>query len=130
MARRASSGPNITAIIGIAAFVIIALVGAKFLLGGKSDKIKSGTTLSMQEFLENGNSLRGNEYVVSGTVDQRWPRDNGQLVSLLVDDSKDLIGIEIPSSFDGVNIERLQKLTLKVKFREGGVPVATEIARQ
>jgi hypothetical protein len=41
-----------------------------------------------------------------------------------------LIGIEIPSSFDGVNIERLQKLTFKVKFREGGVPVATEIARQ
>ena len=84
----------------------------------------------MQEFLENGNSLRGNEYVVSGTVDQRWPRDNGQLVSLLVDDSEDLIGIEIPSSFDGINIERLQKLTFKVKFREGGIPVATEIARQ
>lgn len=128
MARRASSGPNITAIIGIAAFVIVAIIGAKFLLGGSKKKINA-TPLSMSEFLENGNSLRGNEYLVEGVVDQRWPRDEGQLVSLQIEDSDDMIGIEIPSSFNDLNIERQQKYAIKVKFREGGVPVATQIER-
>jgi hypothetical protein len=129
MARRASSGPNYTAIIGIAAFVIVAFIGAKFLMKDSKQKIKGATPLAISEFLENGNSLRGNEYLVEGTVDQRWPRDNGQLVSLLVNDSEDLIGIEIPSSFNNLNIERSQKYAIKVKFREGGVPVATQIER-
>jgi hypothetical protein len=129
MPRRASSGPNYTAIIGIAAFVIVAFIGAKFLMKGSDQKIKGASPLSMSEFLENGNSLRGNEYLVEGTVDQRWPRDNGQLVSLQVNNSDDLIGIEIPSSFNNLNIERSQKYAIKVKFREGGVPVATQIER-
>ncbi len=130
MARRASSGPNVTAIFAIAAFIIVAFFGAKYLLGGNKQKIKGVTPLAIKEFLENGNSLRGNEYLVQGTVDQRWPRDNGQLVSLHVNDSDDLIGIEIPSSFNDLNIEREQKYSIKVKFREGGIPVATQIERQ
>ena len=130
MARRASSGPNVTAIIAIAAFVIVAFFGAKSLLGSSKQKIKGVTPLAVKEFLENGNSLRGNEYLVQGTVDQRWPRDNGQLVSLHVNDSDDLIGIQIPASFNDLNIEREQKDSNKVKFLEGGIPVATQIERQ
>ena len=129
MPRRASSGPNYTAIIGIAGFVFVAFIGAKFMMSGSKQKIKGASPLSMSEFLENGNSLRGNEYLVQGTVDQRWPRDNGQVVSLLVENTDDLIGIEIPSSFNHLNIERSQKYAFKVKFREGGVPVATQIER-
>ncbi len=129
MARRASSGPNYIAMIAIAGFVIVAFIGAKFLMNDSGKKIKGATPLSITEFLENGNSLRGNEYLVEGTVDQRWPRDNGQLVSLLVNDSEDLIGIEIPASFNNLNIERSQKYAIRVKFREGGVPVATQIER-
>jgi hypothetical protein len=129
MPRRASSGPNYTVLLGIAVFIIAAILGAKFLMKDSKQKIKGATPLSMSEFLENGNSLRGNEYLVEGTVDQRWPRDNGQLVSLLVNGSEELIGIEIPSSFNDLNIERSQKYAIKVKFREGGVPVATQIER-
>lgn len=128
MARRASSGPNITAIVGIAAFVIIAFIGAKFLLGGSKKKINA-TPLSISEFLENGNSLRGNEYLIEGTVDQRWPRDLGQVVSMQLKDSDEMIGIEIPAAFNDLNIERQQKYAIKVKFRDGGVPVATQIER-
>ncbi|MFM2170065.1 MAG: hypothetical protein RI957_294 [Verrucomicrobiota bacterium] len=116
-------------LLGIAVFIIAAILGAKFLMKDSKQKIKGATPLSMSEFLENGNSLRGNEYLVEGTVDQRWPRDNGQLVSLLVNGSEELIGIEIPSSFNDLNIERSQKYAIKVKFREGGVPVATQIER-
>ncbi|MFM2296378.1 MAG: hypothetical protein RL117_85 [Verrucomicrobiota bacterium] len=129
MPRRASSGPKSSVIIGIAAFLIVAFLGAKLLTGKRSAKIQGTTPLSMQEFLENGNSLRGNEYLVQGTVDQRWPRDNGQVVSLQVENSEELIGIEVPSSFNDLNIERAQKYAIKVKFREGGIPVATQIER-
>jgi hypothetical protein len=130
MARRASSGPNITAVIGIAVFVIAAVIGGKFLLGGNKQNIKGASLISMSDYLDNGNSMRGNEYLVEGTVDQRWPRDNGQVVSINVKDSGDLIPIEIPSTFNDLNIERQQKYTIKVKFREGGIAVATQIERQ
>jgi hypothetical protein len=129
MPRRASSGPKSSVIIGIAVFIVVAFFGAKLMKGDRSAKIKGATPLSMNEFLENGNSLRGNEYLVQGTIDQRWPRDNGQVVSLHVENSEDLIGIEIPSSFNDLNIERAQKYAIKVKFREGGIPVATQIER-
>ena len=44
-------------------------------------------------------------------------------------DGEELIGVEIPPSFDKLNIEREQKYAFRVKVRQGGVPVATAINR-
>lgn len=132
MARRASSGINPGLLIGVAIFVVIAFFGGKMFLGRKPDKI-SGAKIEMDEMLENANQLRGNEYVLEGTIDEklRWTPDRGQVVSLKVDVSggSEFVGVEIPADFTSLNIEREQRYSIKVKFRQGGIPVATAINR-
>ena len=68
MARRASSRLNPGVIIGAAAAIAMAIFAGKSLLGNKSPSFGDVKTLSIDELLENGNSLRGNEYVVQGQV--------------------------------------------------------------
>jgi hypothetical protein len=133
MARRASSGINPGILIGIAAFAAAAFFGGKALLGKKADSFADTSKISMDDMLENGNSLRGNEYVIEGVVDEklRWIPEQGQVVSLKVKTSggEEFVGVEIPPEFSKVNIEREQRYSIKVKFRQGGIPVATGINR-
>ncbi len=132
MARRASSGINPGLLIGVAVFVIVAFVGGKMFLGRKPDAI-AGSKIEMEDMLENANQLRGNEYVIEGVVDEklRWTQDRGQVVSLKVEvpGGSEYVGVEIPANFSSLNIEREQRYSIKVKFRQGGIPVATDINR-
>lgn len=132
MARRASSSIHPGVIIGaIAALVVLIVVGKSF-LGSKSESM-SGNKLEITELLENGNSLQGNEYVVEGQVDEKlqWTADRGQLVSLRVTTpgGDEFLGIEIPQELNKTNIETKQKYAFRVKFRQGGIPVATAVNR-
>lgn len=133
MPRRASSSLHPGIIIGGIAVLVAGGFGAKNLLGKKAASASEGEKLEVRDFLDNGNSLRGNEYVVEGTVDRklRWTSSRGQVVSLRVSTpgGQELIGVEIPPSFSNLNIEREQKYAMKVKFRQGGIPVATAINR-
>lgn len=133
MARRASSRLNPGIIIGAVAAIAVAIFAGKSLLGKKSESFGEVTTLSIEELLENGNSLRGNEYVVKGQIDEKlqWTTDRGQLVSVRVDTpgGDQFVSIEIPPEFSKLNIDTKQKYTFRVKFRQGGIAVATGVNR-
>ena len=133
MARRASSRLNPAIIIGAVAAIAVAIFAGKSLLGKKSSAFGSVTTLSVDELMENGNQLRGNEYVVQGQIDEKlqWTTDRGQLVSVRVTTpgGDQFIGIEIPQEFNKLNIDTKQKYAFKVKFRQGGIAVATGVNR-
>ncbi|MGC4013937.1 MAG: hypothetical protein QM755_05385 [Luteolibacter sp.] len=133
MPRRASSSLHPGLILGIVAGVAVLFFAGKAFMTKKPAGFGEVTKLNMEEFLQNGNSLRGSEYVVEGTVDEklRWTPDRGQVLSVKVgsgDDAK-MIGIEVPPEFNNRNIEREQRYAFKVKFRQGGIPVATGINR-
>ncbi len=133
MARRASSRPNPGIILAVAAAIVVAVFAGKSMLGKKSASFGDVPALSVQDLLENGNSLRGNEYVVEGRIDEKlqWTVDRGQLVSLRVGTpgGDEFIGIEIPPEFNRLNIDTQQKYAFRVKFRQGGIAVATGINR-
>ena len=133
MPRRASSGLNPGLLIGIIAAIAVAFFGGKMVMGGKSTKSISGTTLEMSDFTQNANALRGNQYVVEGRIDEklRWTPDRGQVIALAVDEGSEteFIAIEIPADLSNVNIEREQSYAFKVRFRQGGIAVAEEITR-
>lgn len=133
MARRASSRINPGIIIGAAAAIAVAIFAGKSLLGKKTASFGDISKLSIEELLENGNSLRGNEYVVEGQIDQKlqWTTNRGQLVSVRVDTAggEEFIGIEIPPEFNKLNIDAKQKYAFRVKFRQGGIAVATGVNR-
>lgn len=133
MARRASSSLHPGIILGIVAAIVVAVVAGKSFLAPKSSAAGNAETLRISEFLENGNSLQGNEYSVEGKIDQqlRWTASNGQVVSLRVNTpaGEELIGVEIPPKLSNLNIEREQRYVFRVKFRKGGIAVATDIRR-
>jgi len=133
MARRANSSLHPGIIIGIVAAIAVTVFAGKSLLGSKSSSLGDGDKLEVGDLLDNGNSLRGNEYLLEGKIDRklRWTTSRGQVVSVRVSTAggEELIGVEIPPSFDKLNIEREQKYAFRVKVRQGGVPVATAINR-
>lgn len=133
MARRASSSLHPGIIIGVVAAIVVAVVAGKSLLGKKSAGFGDIAKLSVTELLDNGNSLRGNEYVIEGQIEEKlqWTTGRGQLVSVRVgaNSGDEFVGIEIPQEFNKLNIDTKQKYAFRVKFRQGGIPVATGINR-
>ena len=133
MARRASSRLNPGIILGVAAAIAVAIFAGRSLLGKKATSFGEVATLGITELLENGNSLRGNEYSVQGQIDEKlqWTTNRGQLVSVRVETpgGDEFIGIEIPPEFNNLNIDTKQKYAFRVKFRQGGIAVATGVNR-
>lgn len=133
MARRASSKFHPGFIVVAVAAVALAVVAGKSLIGKKSSGFGEVPKLNISELLENGNSLRGNEFVVDGQIDEKlqWTTDRGQLISLKVDapGGDEFVGIEIPQEFSKQNLDSKQKYSFRVKFRQGGIPVATGVNR-
>ena len=133
MARRASSSLHPGIIIGVIAAIVVAVVVGKSMIGKKTAGFGNVATLQIDELLENGNSLRGNEYVVEGQIDEKlqWTTSRGQLVSVRVESpgGDKFVGVEIPPEFNKLNIDAKQKYAFRVKFKQGGIPVATGINR-
>jgi hypothetical protein len=131
MARRASSSIHPGIIIGAVVVVAAAIIAGKSLVGKKSTSLGDMPRLTVNELLENGNSLRGNEYLIEGEIDEKlqWTTDRGQLVSVKVTapTGDEFVGIEIPNHFQKDNISTKQKYAFRVKFRQGGIAVATGI---
>ncbi len=134
MPRRASSKLNPIHLIGATLVLIVAFVGGKLLMKGGSKTDISGTSLQIDAAVENANSLRGNEYVVEGKIDDqiRWVSGVGQVISLKVMDGNEtkFIGIEIPAELSDINLEREQDYIFRIRFRESGIAIAEEIARR
>jgi hypothetical protein len=133
MARRASSKINPAVIISAVVGIGVAIFAGKSLIPNKTTSFGNINGLEIEELLENGNQLSGNEYVVQGQIDEKlqWTTDRGQLVSVRVETAggDQFIGIEIPQKFSNLNIDTKQKYAFRVKFRQGGVAVATGINR-
>ncbi len=133
MARRASSSTNPILLIGIAVAVIVVIAGGKLLMSKKSASFADVTPLAVQDLLDNGNSLRGNEYMVEGKIDEklRWTPGDGQIISIRVksDTGEEIIPVLIPDKFNKLNMEREQRYAFKVEFEQGGIPVATAVNR-
>ena len=133
MARRASSSLHPGILLGIAAAVVVAIVAGQSLFKGKKPGFTGVNPLNVKEFLEDGNSLRGSEYSVEGKIDEklRWTTQHGQVVSLRVSTpgGDEFIPVEIPPKFNNRNIEREQRYAMRIKVRQGGIPVATDVNR-
>ena len=133
MARRASSNLHPGIIIGAIVAIALVVIAGKSLIGKKSASFGDVPKLSMEELMENGNMLRGNEYVVEGQIDEKlqWTTDNGQLVSVRVETpgGDEFVAIQIPPELSKRNIDTKQKYAFRVKFRQGGIAVATGVNR-
>ncbi|MFM2198408.1 MAG: hypothetical protein RLZZ505_1840 [Verrucomicrobiota bacterium] len=133
MARRASSSTNPILIIGIVIAVVALFFGGRFFMTKKKESFAGTNPLVVQDLLDNGNSLRNNEYLIEGKIDERFFRDGNtsSVVSVRVkaESGEEIVPVMIPAKFNNLNIEREQRYAFKVRFEQGGIPVATAISR-
>jgi hypothetical protein len=133
MARRASSSLHPGILIGLIAAIAAAIFAGKSFIGKKPAAFENVAVLDVRELLENGNSLRGNDYVIHGEIDEKlqWTSDRGQVVSVKVDTpgGPEFVGIRIPVELAKLNLETRQKYSFKVNFQDGGIAVATGVNR-
>ena len=99
----------------------------------KKESFTGVNPLTVQDLLDNGNSLRNNEYLIEGKIDERFFRDGNtsSIVSVRVkaESGEEIVPVMIPAKFNKLNIEREQRYAFKVRFEQGGIPVATDISR-
>ena len=133
MARRASSSTNPILIIGIVVAVVALIFGGKLFMSKKKKSFTDVDLLAVQDLLDNGNSLRNNEYLIEGKIDERFFRDGNTSsvvsVRMKAESSEEIVPVVIPAKFNKLNIEREQRYAFKLRFEQGGIPVATDISR-
>ena len=133
MARRTSSSTNPILIIGIIVAVVALIFGGKLFMSKKKKSFTDINPLVVQDLLDNGNSLRNNEYLIEGKIDERFFRDGNTSsvvsVRMKAESSEEIVPVVIPAKFNKLNIEREQRYAFKVRFEQGGIPVATDISR-
>lgn len=131
MGRRASSGLNATAIVGIVVVVLVVVAaGALIMRKGKSEGFK-GDPYPVAESFKNAAALRRNDYVIEGVVYRIENRDTGIGVCLMVesDGKEEPVFVVVPEDVADINIERDIAYAFKVYVGEGGVNIATAVKR-
>jgi len=133
MPRRASSHIHPGYILGAVALIVAAILVGKSILGKSKNTFANVLPLDIRQVLENANSLRGNEYVVEGQIDEKlqWTSDRGQLISVMVEapGGHEFIAIMIPPQFNSLNMDVKQRYAFRVQFHQGGIATATAIQR-
>jgi hypothetical protein len=129
MARRASSSAHPVWIFIAAGIVLAALGGGYVIFGKASDPYRTMTALPVADYLENSNSLRGNEYKLDGTISKslEYSSVNGRLFSVEV--GNDLLPILVPPQFNSVNIERGQRFVFKIEVGDKGILKAKDVKK-
>jgi len=99
--------------------------------GGSSASTRSASTLDLEIYRNNANSLRGNVYRVEGAVEEtlRWTPDRGRLISFEASDAAFSIPVPVlvPEEFSNINIERGDEMALVVRVDREGTLVAEAI---
>jgi len=131
MSRRASDNSNLISLVIIGVIVIAIFSFAVTALNKKKDPFGKLPDLPTNEAAMNGNSLRGNNYKITGKIEERWVKSNFEGVHLSIvgeGDSKPVF-IKIPTDLKRPNLERERTYSFSVEVGTGGIIEATGIKR-
>lgn len=132
MARRASSKTHPVWLIAALVLVACGLGGGSYLWMTLTDPYRTLTPIDIPTYLENADSLRGNVYKLTGTIDSElaWSPTQGRLYSVLADGSKtDVVPLLIPPQLDNVNIQKDQRFFFKIQVGDKGILTASDLKK-
>ena len=132
MPRRASSKTNPLWLVVALVVLAGALGGGAYLWTVLSDPYRTLTPMDVAAYLDNANSLRGNVYKLTGTIDSElaWSATQGRLFSVVAEGTKtDILPLVIPPQFDKVNIQKDQKFSFKIEVGDKGVLTASDLKK-
>lgn len=131
MARRASKSLNPVWLASTVLLVAAGIGGGFYFFGQKGDPYRAIETLNPRDILENANSLRGNVYKIECTVQTllEWDPNYGKVISVEVTQDGVVYPLPIyfPQKLNEVNVQKGQKIHIKLRVDRGGVLVAEEV---
>lgn len=127
MARRASSGVNLKAVLIGIVIVVLLIVGGYLVLNRKDSF--DAPELNFLEFERNSRSLAGNRYQITGTLIERHIEPEGQIVVVELGDKSNPkpLPIIVPPDFKGGNLNLQAQYSFLIEFDTKGVPVAIDV---
>jgi len=132
MPRRASSRTHPVWLVVALVLLAGALGGGAYLWTTLSDPYRTLTPIDVGTYLDNANSLRGNVYKMTGTIDSQlaWSPTKGRLFSVISDGGKaDVLPLLIPPEFDHINIQKDQKFSFKIEVGDKGILKAADMRK-
>jgi hypothetical protein len=132
MPRRASSRTHPVWLVVALILLAGALAGGAYLWVTLSDPYRTLATIDVPTYLDNANSLRGNVYKFTGTIDSElaWSPTQGRLFSVLADGSKtDVLPLLVPPGLNHVNIQKDQRFFFKIEVGDKGILTASEMRK-
>jgi hypothetical protein len=135
--RKRSNTGSSTVLIGSVAAVAAIAIGFVFLNKSETPDAKR---FPLESYVNNGNSLRGSEYSISGEIVENAQHDPtvGKFVIIKVHtgdqaipaDLPNSVGILVPAGVNGPNLETKQNYNFVVDVRKEGSLVATSYTAQ
>jgi hypothetical protein len=132
MPRRASSRTHPVSLVVAFILLAVALGGGAYLWITLSDPYRTLTPIDIPTYLDNANSLRGNVYKLTGTIDSElaWSPTQGRLFAVLADGSKtDVLPLLIPPELNYINIQKDQRFFFKIEVGDKGILTASDMRK-
>ncbi len=132
MPRRASSRTHPVWLVVALVLLAGALAGGAYLWISLSDPYRTLTPIDVTTYLDSANSLRGNVYKLTGTIDSQltWSPTQGRLFAVLVDGgNNDVLPVVIPPEFDHINIQKDQRFSFKIQVGDKGILTASDMRK-
>lgn len=109
------------------ALVFFGLVLAWWFSAGNADPHRTLPELVVADYLENSDTLRGNTYKITGKVAESlaWSPESGRLIAVATDSG--IVPVLVTAEFNGMNIQKEQKLVLVVEVDEKGILRTREV---
>ena len=129
MARRASSGVNTQGLL-IGALILVVVLGGAYWVLNRSPSAFDAKPVNVTQPQENGRSLAGNQYSVSGTlIDRKIRSEVGQIVALKVEEDgmTKILPILLGKDFQSGNLSLQEQYSFLIQFNNVGVAVALEV---
>lgn len=90
--------------------------------------------LNVNTYLDNANSLRGNQYRCSGVIDSAlaWSPSAGRLLSVRVgpEGTGELVPVIVPAEFNEINIQKGQAYQFSLEVVESGILIAQDLRKK
>ena len=132
MPRRASSRTHPVWLVVALVLLAGALGGGAYLWMTLSDPYRTLTPIDVPTYLDDANSLRGNVYKLTGTIDTElaWSPTQGRLFSVLADgDKDDVLPLLIPPELNHINIQKDQRFFFRIEVGDKGILTASDLRK-
>jgi hypothetical protein len=129
---RQRSGKRLAVLIAFYVLIAIAIGYALALL--VKEPFLNVAELDVRTYLDNANSLRGNRYRCTGSVDSSlaWSPMSGRLYSILVGEGEpaELVPVLVPPEFNHLNVQRGQTYQFSLRVVEDGILLVNDMRKK